>query len=348
MRKRIICILMCLCLVFSTQVTAFAENNYPRTVPEFYRIADGISELLSEFAGLFSLKKKYPDCHPVCDIPDIDKDFVPQGFCFIESLNMFAVSSYSAEDENSIVSLIDAQNGKRIKTVRLVYEDGDPCFAHVGGIANIGDSLIISSGKAVRRLKINDVMATEDYGYVKYCGKLATDMQASYVCSYNTHLFVGQFYSFTLDGTYDTPTEQRIFTPSGKRNYAMCEEFDLSNLDKVFSDGKAVPLRVISMPNSVQGIAYDGKTFVTSSSYTFNNASKIRYYTFSQSEMSFNINSTDVPLYFIEESRAEKTVSIPPMSEGIDFYNGKITGIFESGANKFNYAGVRTPYVCIF
>lgn len=346
--KKVVSLLLCICLLCGTGVNAFAESGYPKTVSEFVRITDGIGQLLRDFCWLFTLKSKYPDCHKLYEIPELDKKYVPQGFCYIDSLDMFAVTFYSADDENSIVSLVDAKNGERIKTVKLCYEDNSPCFAHVGGVADIGDSLIVSAGKSVRRLKISDVMNTADYGYVCFCGKLATDMQASYICSYKNFLFVGQYYSFTLNGSYDTPKEQRLRTPNGKHNYAMCEQFDLSDMDKVFSDGTASPLMVISMPNSVQGIAYDGEIFVTSSSYTVSNASRIRYYKLNASDNLFSMNGKDVPLYFLEEKEAVKTVKVPPMSEGIDYFNGKVAGIFESGAKKFSYVRIKTPYICTF
>lgn len=348
MLKRIISVVLCLCLLAGTGVTAFAESGYPKTVPGIVRIADGVGELLRNFFWLFTIKNKYPECQTVCDIPELDRDFVPQGFCYVDSLDCFAVTFYSTGDENSIVSLVDAKSGKRIKTVSLCYDDGSSCLAHVGGAADIGDSLLISSGKSVRRLKIADVLNAEDYGYVYFCGTLKTDMQASYLCSYENTLFVGQYYSFTLNGSYDTPKEQRLYAPGGKRNYAMCEQFDLTDMDKVFSDGTAVPLMVISVPNSVQGIAYDGETFVTSSSYTVSNASRIQYYNLTASDTCFNMNGNDVPLYFLRHKDAVKTVKVPPMSEGIDWYGGKVAGIFESGAKKFSYVRVRTPYICVF
>ncbi len=348
MIKKFLSVILCVCVLFSCCVCAFAQDAYPESVPEYIRITDGIFELIRSFFGIFNIKFNYPDCERLCEIPEIEKDYVPQGFCYIESLNMFAVSYYSNKDDNSIISLIYAENGKRFKTVKLLYEDGSPCKAHAGGVADIGDSLIVSSGKAVRRLKLDDVLSSYDYSYVKFSGRMATDMQASYVCSYGNDLFVGQFYSFTPDGTYDTPVEQRIFTSAFGRNYAMCEKYDLSDLDKAFSGEKTEPLMVISMPNSVQGISYDGETFVTSTSYTFNNPSKIRYYNLTQSDYMFNMNGKDLPLYIINEAQAKKTVKVPPMAEGIDFYNGKVTGIFESGAKKFWYSAVRTPYICTF
>lgn len=347
MIKRIISVLLAVCMIFGFSTLAFAESSYPKTIPEYVRISDGIGELITTVFGFLTPKFNYPDCSKMYEIPELDKNFVPQGYCYIESENMFAITYYSAGDENTIVSLIDSQ-GARVKTVSLLYEDGSNCKAHAGGVADIGDSLIISTGKSVRRLKLSDVLGAEDYSYIKFCGQLKTDMQASYICSYENKLFVGQFYSFTLKGTYDTPEKQRIYTPDGKRNYAMCEEYDLSDMDKVFSAGEAVPEMMISMPNNVQGIAFDGETFVTSTSATVMNASKIRYYKLKSTDDVFDIRGNDVPLCYITENMAEKTVKVPPMSEGIDFCNGTVTGIFESGAKKFPIVSVRTPYICSF
>lgn len=348
MTRKIVSILLCVCIVFGSGTAAFAGSSYPKTIPESVRIVDGIGELLRSFAGLFSLKFRYPDCTELYDIPELGGNFVPQGFCYVDSENMYAVTYYSTEDENSEIAFINAENGERVKTVKLCYEDSTPCKSHAGGVADIGDSLLISSGKSVRRLKISDALSCEDYGFVNFCGTLKTDMQASYIGSFENYLFVGQFYSFTLNGTYDTPEEQRIYTPSGKRNYAMCEKFDLSDMDKIFSEGTAQPLMLISMPNSVQGVAFNGEYFVTSSSYTFRNASRIRYYTLEESEDVFNLNGTALPLYYLEEKEAAKTVKVPPMAEGIDFCGEKLIGIFESGAKKFWYAFPRTPYICEF
>ena len=348
MKKKILALILCLSLIFSTGLVAAAEGAYAQNVPEIVRILDGIGELVTQLFNLMSVRTSYPDSHPLCSVPELDKGYIPQGFCYVDSHDMFAVSYYSDSDLNSIVSLIDASTGEKVKTVRLFNQSGSACKAHVGGICAIGDSLIVSSGKSVKRLLIEDVLAAEDFGDVRFCGTLNTDMQASYVCSYENQLFVGQFYTFSVDGGYDTPVEQRLYAPGFNRNYAMCEEFDMSDMNAVFEAETAVPEFVISMPNSVQGVAFDGETFVTSASYSRNGASKIRYYKLNESGMLYNMRGHDVPLYFLLDSTATSTVSVPPMVEGIDFYNGKVTGVFESGSNKYSDAKVVTPFICEF
>lgn len=346
--KKLLCVLLCAVMLLTAVIPASAAAQYPKTVSEPVRIIDGIAEMIRQLACMANFKRKYENCKPLCDIPELDGGFVPQGFCYIDSKDMFAITCYGTDDENSVISLIDASTGERVKTVSLLYEDGTPCKAHAGGIADIGDSLLVSAGKSVRRLKLEAVLAAEDYSEIAFCGKLSTHMQASYVCSYENTLFIGQYYNFTLDGSYDTPQEQRVYTPSGKRHYAMCETYDMSDMDAVFEKGEAVPTAALSMPDCVQGIAYNGETLTLSISAGPFAVSPLKRYELKdfETEWSINLDGNDVPLVFIDKDRLIDTVKQPPMMEGIDCYKGRIAGIFESGAKKFGYALVRTPYVC--
>lgn len=349
MKKRVLttalCFLLSLCLVLPVG----AAGSGQRTVGEGLRVIDGIAEVVTMFLKGIWLPKEYKNCETVFDIPEIGGKYVPQGYCFIDSRNLFAITYYCADD-NSIISFVDSATGERVKTLKLAYEDGSPCLAHVGGAADVGDSVLISSGKSVRRLKIDDALGAEDYSTVKFSGKLATDMQASYTCAYGNLLFVGQYYAFTLDGGYDSPAEHYLYTPAGKRQYAMCEVFDLTDMDSAFVAEKAAPVAALSMPSFVQGIAYDGKTLAVSSSYTTLCRSELKTYSLPDfaSEMSIELGGSETPLIFIDDGRLISSTVQPPMLEGIDWCGGKITGIFESGAEKFTSARVRMPYICEF
>lgn len=346
--KRFISLILCVSLVFGSCVFAFAADTQLKTVSEPVRIIDGIGESLSTVFTFFNFRKNYPECSKKCSLFEVEKGYVPQGFCYIDSENLFAVSYYS-EEKNSIIVLINAQTGERVKTLNLCYDDGSPCKSHAGGVTDIGDSVLISSGKSLRRLKVEDMLSAGDYSDICFCGTLKTHMQASYAGSYKNTLLIGQFYSFTLNGTYDTPADQRLYVPGGGRNYAMCEVCDLSDIDAAFEKGEAEPEFVISMPNSVQGITFDGSRIITSSSYGTFGTSKLKYYNadFAHPDASFTIGGRTVPLVFLSKSNLDKTVTMPPMLEGIDIYNGKVAGIFESCASKFKLARVRISDICI-
>ncbi len=332
----------------SACLIAFADNGELRNISEFVRIIDGLGEMIYNGVFRLALINNFPECKPLCDIPGLDKGYVPQGFCYIDSKDIFAVSAYSDDEETaSVVSLVNAKDGQRIKTVSLLYEDGSKCQSHAGGLADIGDYLYVSSGKSVRRLSIADILEAEDYSSVRFCGKIETDMQASYLCSYENCLLVGQYYSFTFDNKYETPTEQRIYMPDGSRGYAMCEVLDLTSIT---ADQEYVtPVAMLSMPNSVQGIAYDGKTLYMSSTSTGLGKSLLAAYRLENftAENHFTVRGKEIPLIFMTKSKITDKTDLPPMMEGIDRYKGKIAGIFESGSEKFNVL-IRTKNICVF
>lgn len=343
---KILAAAMCIIVLFTSTVFGDYVYNYS-SVSQQVKVIDGIKEFFGNVGYILTYTSKTPT-KSLCKIPELEKNYVPQGFCYVDSQDMFAVTYYSADDLNSIVALIDATSGERIKTVVLHYEDGSDCKAHVGGCADIGDSLIISAGKSARRLKIADILEAEDYGNVNFCGKLKTDMQASYLNAYKNLLIVGQFYTFTPDNQYETPKEHSLYFSKSKHNYAMCEVFDLRDMDAVFESETATPMFMVSVPNSIQGVAYDGTCLVTSSSSTAYGNSFLRYYNLEKATVSeYNLGGTDVNLYIITEDMAEKTVKIEPMSEGIDFYGDKVAGIFESGAKKFT-ARKKMSDICVF
>lgn len=345
--RRIIAIAICFSLA-AVSVSA-AEAKKPEGVSNTVRVIDGIFEVIDNWILKFSLRQNYKDCTQLCDIPGLDDGYIPQGFCYIDDLDYYAVSAYK-DGENSVIFIIDAKTGKEIKKVKLLYEDGSVCQSHAGGVADIGGYLFVSTSKSVRRVKVSDIIAAENNSEVKFCGKINTHMQASSVCAYGNYLFVGKYYSFTFDGTYDSDPSQWVKTPDSKRCYSLCEAFDLSDMEKVVDSDNPVPVVVLTLPMTTQGIAYDGKYFYTSSSSSYIGYSLLRKYSLENFSTDYCIDIADneVPLVFLTNDRLEKTTKLPPMIEGIDVCRGKPCGIFESGAPKFKFVSLRTPYICSF
>ena len=350
MKKKVLSVILTLCFIFSPlMVYADSNSKVPEGVNNVVRIFDGIAEVIDNWILKMSFRQNYSGCEALCDIPCLDEGYIPQGFCFIDSMNLYAVSAYKS-DSNSIISLIDAETGKTIKTVKLCYADGSACKSHAGGVADIGDYLFVSTGKSMNRIKISDILSAENFSEVAFCGKISADMQASNACSYGNYLFIGKFYSFTLDGSYDSDPSQWVKGTDGKRYYAMCEVFDMSNMEEVIENEGAVPVAVLTLPNSVQGIAYDGKYFYTSSSSSCIGYSYVKKFILEDFETDYytEMNGQNVPLIMLTKDKQVDMVKLPPMVEGIDIKDGNVHGIFESGADKFPIVSVRTPYICKF
>lgn len=342
-------LILCLSILFVSVSAVDTSLRKPEGVSDTLRRIDGVFEFIDNWVIKFSLRQNYKACNRLCSIPLLEDEYIPQGFCYIDNLDYYAISAYKADD-NSVISIVDAKTGARIKTVKLCYEDGSACTAHVGGLADIGEYLFVSSGKSMRRVKITDITGAEDFSEIRFCGKINADMQASNACSYGNYLLIGKFYSFTSDGTYDSVPSQWVKMPGGGRCYSLCEVFDMTDMEKVIADEKAVPVAVITLPLSTQGIAWDGKCFCTSSSSSRIGYSTLRKYKLTgfDTEYCIDIAGNEVPLVFLDKENLSGSVKLPPMIEGIDYCKGKPCGIFESGSEKFTVVTLRTPYICSF
>ncbi len=350
--KKILSVLICFAVIVSalSPLAMAAQNDFKKSgLSGFFTVADGIIELVTRTLRSFDRRMDYSSYAAVWDIPELDKGYVPQGFCYIDSLNIYAVTAY-ASDEPSIITFVNASNGERIKTVYLGYADGTYSKAHAGGIADIGDSLIVTIGDCIKRIKLADVELCGDYATVSFSGSLQTDLTAcSYACSYGDSLLVGEFYTYTADSSYTPDPKHFNFISLFERSYTYCEVMDMSDLDAAFSAEQPEVEAVFAMPNSVQGIAFDGETLATAISYGRNNDSYLRYYDVSKAQVkTTEVYGQEVDLIMLGRNCVEATLTLPPMIEGVDIHNGKVAGIFESGAQKYSDSKFIVSSICEF
>lgn len=349
--KKILSVIICFAVIASalSPLAAAAQSGNESGLSSFFTVADGIIELITRTLKSFDRRTVYGYFTGVADIPELDKGYVPQGFCYVDSLDVYAVTAY-ASGEPSIISLVNASNGARMKTVYLGYADGTHSKAHAGGIADIGDSLIVTIGDCIKRIKLSDIELCGDYSTVVFSGSIQTDLTAcSYACSYGDNLLVGEFYTYTSDSSYTPDPEHFNFISLFERSYTYCEMFDMSDLDAAFSAEKPEVKAVFAMPNSVQGIAFDGKILATAISYGRNNDSYLKYYNVSKAQVkTTEVYGQEVDLIILSRNCVEETSVLPPMIEGIDMHNSKVAGIFESGAQKYSDSKFIISRICEF
>lgn len=350
--KKILCTVICFALIICCASPAISAADNSQVQPPFFSFfvfADGIAEIIERALKSLDRRMNYGEYEALCDIPELDKGYVPQGFCYIDSMDVYAVTAYAA-DKASIITFIDGENGQRLKTVSLGYEDGSVSKAHAGGIADIGDSLIVTIGDCIKRIRLSDVAECDDYSTVVFTGSLQTDLTScSYACSYGDLLLVGEFYVCKTDSSYIPKPGHFSFISFFERSYAYCEVMDMSDLDKAFSQEKPEVEYVIAMPNSVQGVAFDGETLVTAVSYGRNNDSYLRYYDLSKAQAkTTEVYGSQVELLLPGKSCITSSVTLPPLLEGIDMHGEKVAGIFESGAEKYSDSKFIVNSICDF
>lgn len=311
-------------------------------------------------AGAVSAKNysKYIDFFQASDtfvkIPGLDEGYVPQGMCALPGEGLLVISAYHAENP-SLLFFVNADTGECVKRLTITNLDGTLYKGHAGGIAAGDHSLFIASDKLARRIDLTAALAAPDGASAPVLDELLTDTRASLACVTDGILWVGDFYA--SGGKYPTESAHHTKTPAGEFHCAWAVGYVLDknaeneiNPARVGADGTAAPDYALSLPDKVQGMTRlrDGR-FVLSISYGRNNASTVSVYENvlnGEPDAVVSIGGADVPLWYLDKAKLEKSCVAPPMAEAADAADGALYLLFESGAQ--TYANGACPLTSVY
>ncbi len=344
--KRIIAFIIAVSFVFS----GFAVSG---EVSDIRRTVEGYIEMIHRTIRSAFETRRYSDYSEICDIPETENGYVPQGYCTNEEMNLHFISYYHSKNA-SVISVIDGKNGNRIKTVSL-EANGKAFKGHAGGIAEDGTYFYVVDGKKIYRLNLAELFATDDGGKLEMKNYITADVKCSYLNSDGKYLYAGEFYTFTTDGAYDTDKSHHKAISLFETTYSRCNAYLISDITDKFSDkagDTVIPEMIFTTPNCVQGFARmpDG-AFALATSYGRNNDSFLKYYSdVTKEECDFEVDygSKKIPVYHLCNSNKTETLRQPPMLEGVDDSDGEVYGIFESGAEKYSDSAFIVNKICRF
>lgn len=353
--KRFLSVIVLTAFVLSCGAVLPASAGAAEGVSQALKFIDGITEIVSRaIASAFEFRNNYAEYDEICEIPETENGYVPQGFCVTENGSQYAVSYYHA-DNASVISFVDAESGKRLKTLNLLKANGDNFTGHAGGIAQDCGYFYIGNGSKIYRIPMSDIEAAADGGSICLSESITADVKCSFINSDGEYLYAGEFYTFAFDGGYDTDSSHYTSISVSERSYARCAAYSLSELNESFDNGEKnapSPEYMIALPNRVQGFARgENGEFILSTSYGRNNDSFMLVYgdvTDGECDVYTKIGEKNVPVYCLKKSDKTETLRQPPMLEGIDTNGGEVYGIFESGAEKYSDAAVVVNSICKF
>lgn len=312
--------------------------------------------LLAVFLGVWFFGASYKD-FPAKDrfaIPGLDTDFMPQGICRVDHKGVWLVTGYMWKGGPSRVYVIDEISGEAKKYFTLTDTDGaTKLTGHLGGIANSGNHIWISSERYVYHFYYESVSAIHDGGTINVVDKFDSGTGADFCYCNDEVLVVGEFYreqNYKVEG-------HELIRDDGETNYAYALAFKLGNgkygLD-IDSTGTVKPVIAYSLPNLVQGFCLtpDNK-IVLSTSYALPKG-EILVYDMNlpenvRSAGKITILDTEVNLIPLWTDKATQAVKCPNMCEGLDYYNGEIFVLYESAAHFYRtFTRTRNKYVQSF
>lgn len=332
----------------------FSGFSITGNVSDFRRNTEGYIEMaVRAVKGVLGIRS-YSDYTELCDIPETDSGYVPQGYCYSENEKLHFISYYH-EKKASVISVVNAESGNRVKTLNLKKSNGKDFTGHAGGIAEDGKYFYVVDGKKIYRLDMSELINAEDGGNLVLEKYITTDVKCSYINCDGEYLYAGEFYTFTTDGSYDTDKSHHVAISLFETSYARCNAYKLSDIsDKFAADegGTVAPSMAFTTPNCVQGFARmpDG-TFALSVSYGRKNNSSLRFYedvTKGEGDFEIAYGDVSVPVYHLSNKSETADLRQPPLLEGIDDMNGKVAGIFESCARKYSDAAFIVEKICVF
>lgn len=329
-----------------------ASTAQTRGVNSVIRTIDGIVETIERFfRSKFETRNNYEQYTELCEIPETENGYVPQGYCLSED-NRYHVISYYHSEKPSILAFVAVSDGECIKVVNLKTANGNDFTGHAGGIAQENGWLYVCHGSKIYRISMADIINAENGGSVSLGASVQTDVKCSYINSDGEYLYAGEFYTFDFDGAYDTDASHHTVVSAAERSYSRCNAYKLSDFEAAFDGAELLPEFVLTTPNRVQGFARlaDG-SFILSTSFGRNNDSFMLVYddvTKNECDFEIDFNGKKIPAYYLSNNAKNATLREPPMLEGVDANGNEIIGIFESGAKKYSDSAFIVNSICNF
>ncbi len=268
-----------------------------------------------------------------CEVPGLDDGFIPQGLCFVESMGVFAISGYMPEDSdgNEQFSRIYFINPDTNESKMFIIDD---YTGHAGGIACNGNDLWISSGGSeTTNGKIYhftlDMFKVESGSEVSYDGYFSVPVKGSVLYCDDDKLWVTEFYNS------DNKVNDSHHYGS---NHAWSCGYDLPVEVDYSAKEKLVPDVILSVPDKVQGMAIntDGEVIFSTSYGRRNNSKMYVFENYAEWDTNtVNVFDKEVTLYVSKKKNRVLSFKMPTLMEGLDYYNGKLYIIFESGAQTY-------------
>ncbi len=325
----VLCVTLCLSFAFGTSAmgpqgigedfTSFFEN-----IKRFFSIIAG--DIADFFEGGYTDVNINNFTQEGFDMPGLDSGFVPQGLCYNEAYGVYLISGYT-DSGNSRIYAVNKTGGE---TKEIILKD---FTAHAGGIASHGNDVWVASGGNAEKggylyhLDTEKIMNVSESAELEFDSKYQTQVKGSFLGCSGDMIWVGEFY--TNSGGYDVNPDHAL----GK-NHARACGYKISN-------GALELTAMMSIPDEVQGITVlpDNSVAFSISYGRYNDSTLEIFSPYTELERStVTVDGKEIPLYNCQKADRTAKIEMPSLMQGIEYTDGKLCVIYESGAQKYSLA----------
>ena len=259
-------------------------------------------------------------------IPGLPGNLVPQGISFDEETDLFLITGYQKDQTVSPIYLVDHATGEVRDKVLLLAPDGSDFVFHAGGLSVLGDYVYVAGGSDAC-LYVYDrsaVLDSEDGTHIPCLGTFDIyfgaddEIAVAFTTTHDGSLTAGEFYR---DPNYLTPDSHKFTTPAGDYHQALAVTYAASDEPDAIFGLSPVPVEAYTLPDLTQGMAFSN------------------IYAYEQSALqpfsALPAGSGEIPLYALDTAAMSGHYRFPPMSEEIEFVDGKMYTMCESASNLY-------------
>lgn len=265
-------------------------------------------------------------------IPGEKDGFIAQGISYDAGDDLFYVTGYMLDGSASPIYMVNKTTKKCVKSVKMAKPDGTAYTGHAGGISVLNDKVYVAGGEEfnVYSIEKQAIKAAADKSSVAISGEVDLNdtengVGVAFTTTRNGMLYAGEFYRLP---SYPTYPKHEIATADGVNNAIMIG---------LEPDGNGfTPAVAYSLPGNVQGASFaQGKLYLSTSwGPAFSNI-----YVYDEAKLSpkgtFSFQGKELPLYILDSTNLEETKKIAPMSEEIEYVDGRFYIMCESASNKY-------------
>lgn len=272
----------------------------------------------------------FAEAEPVFDIPGISSGFICQDLDHLEDRDSWLFSGYTTGDGPSPLYRRDSDGA--VARLEVANPDGTPYRGHGSAITSDDQYAYLACEDGYLVLDAEEVAAAPDGATVDAISRVDLEFSPAFMNIEGDRMLLGNFY---YPDDYETPAHHRITTPDGTENPAVIYAYALDPNAPFGVASK--PACVYSIPGMIQGVvATDDGRLVLSQSYGIATSHLLA---FDEARLSqdgvFTADGVEVPLYCLDSRSLVEDVQAPPMTEGIESFDGRVYVSEESASNKY-------------
>ena len=281
--------------------------------------------------GKFIIYNEYYNMESnVCVNPGLGDGFVPQDVAAYEAGGKLFVCGYMDDESNSRVYVVDVQSNTYYH-IKLT-SNGEIFNGHTDGIATSGDAVYIVSDGRLHMCTVTSLLSSKDGDKVDMGAGVSVNSATSFIYCDDAYIYIGEFHH-NMDEYY---REHKYDSGNGVAN-GIITKYSLRSIRNYFDFPDVthlIPDAIYTVRDKAQGVCFtpDGK-IVLSTSYHVNHS---YFYIYNQADCVNTGETIDgIPVYSFGEHT--NVIKAPAMSEGLDWYDGKVITVYESACNKYAF-----------